>query len=448
MQGSGRNSLIICGVSVSLCPSPTEEPMLTSLIHRMISRQAKKEFSRAVSFQAGPPPELPACTDSEPRLLYLHIPFCERLCPYCSFNRFVFQEKVCRRYFKALRKEMGLYRARGYDFQGIYVGGGTPTVLPDELAETLHLARETFGVREISVETNPNHLTDRNVEILQQAGVNRLSVGIQSFDDGLLRQMERRDKYGGGEEILGRLRTYQGAFDTLNADMMFNFPTQTPKMLDRDLDVLLGSGVDQVTYYPLMVSDSTRQMVTRTLGYVDMKQEALFYRRILERLRPTYRMSSAWCFCRKPSLIDEYIVDYGEYAGLGSGSIGYLHGTCYANTFDVAEYVTRIARGEPPLMASRTFSLEERIRYDFMMKLFSMELKESYLKEKFGAVYPHLWKDIAAFTAAGGLRQRNGTFFLTERGCYYWVILMREFFTAVNNFRDFCREAIVSPLVW
>jgi coproporphyrinogen III oxidase-like Fe-S oxidoreductase len=343
---------------------------------------------------------------------------------------------------------MGLYRDRGYDFHGIYVGGGTPTILPDELAETLHLARETFGIREISVETNPNHLTDETVGLLRKAGVNRLSVGVQSFDDGLLRQMERLDKYGGGEEILGRLRAIQGVFDTLNADMIFNFPTQTPKTLDRDLDVLLASGVDQVTYYPLMVSDSTRQMVTRSLGYVDGRQEARYYRRILERLRPTYRMSSAWCFSRKPSLIDEYIVDYDEYAGLGSGSIGYLDGTCYANTFDVAEYAARIGRGEVPLMAARVFSRQDRIRYDFVMKLFGMELRESDLKKKYGAVYPYLWKDIAAFMAAGGLRRRGGTLCLTERGCYQWVILMREFFTAVNNFRDYCREAIVSPLVW
>jgi menaquinone C8-methyltransferase len=422
--------------------------MLTPLIHRIISQRAKAEFARAMHFDTGPPPDLPPCRDRESRLLYLHVPFCQRLCPYCSFNRFVFQEGVCRRYFKALRQEMGLYRSRGFDFQGLYVGGGTPTILPDELAETLLMARELFGIREISVETNPNHLTDDTVELLRKAGVNRLSVGVQSFEDGLLRQMERLDKYGSGADILARLKTYLGAFDTLNADMIFNFPTQTPRMLDRDLDILLESGVDQVTYYPLMVSDSTRQMVTRTLGYVDMRQEAAYYRRILEKLRPTYRLSSAWCFSRKPSLIDEYIVEYDEYAGLGSGSIGYLQGVCYANTFDVAEYIARVGRGQVPLMASRAFSIQDRVRYDFLMKLFGMELKESDLRKKYGSVYGYLWKDIAAFVAAGGLRRRNGTFFLTERGCYQWVILMREFFTAVNNFRDFCREAMISPLVW
>ncbi len=288
-----------------------------------------------------------------PRLLYLHIPFCERLCPYCSFNRFVFEEELCRDYFRALRKELLLYRDLGYDFGGIYVGGGTPTVLIDELEETIALARASFHIRELSVETNPNHLTEDRLTALQRAGVNRLSVGVQSFDDGLLRKMDRYEKYGSGAEIAERLRNTLGRFGTLNADMIFNFPTQTPAMLDRDLDTLLSVGVDQVTWYPLMVSDATRQKVTETLGRVDDRQEERFYHQIVGRLVPAYRFSSAWCFSREKAMIDEYIVDYDEYAGLGSGSIGYLNGVCYANTFDIRTYIAQVDRGELPLAASR-----------------------------------------------------------------------------------------------
>ncbi|MEK7827486.1 MAG: radical SAM protein, partial [Thermodesulfobacteriota bacterium] len=107
-------------------------------------------------FEGGGVPHLSPPDDPRPRLLYLHIPFCERLCPYCSFNRFVFEENLCRDYFRALRKELLLYRDLGYDFGGIYVGGGTPTVLIDELTETIALARASFQIRELSVETNPN----------------------------------------------------------------------------------------------------------------------------------------------------------------------------------------------------------------------------------------------------------------------------------------------------
>jgi coproporphyrinogen III oxidase-like Fe-S oxidoreductase len=313
----------------------------------------------------------------------------------------------------------------------------------DELEETIALAYTAFHIRELSVETNPNHLTEERLAILQRVGVNRLSVGVQSFDDGLLRRMDRYDKYGSGAEIADRLRRTLGRFRTLNADMIFNFPTQTEAMLERDLDILRQIGIDQVTWYPLMVSDSTRKKVMETLGRVDERQEERFYHKIAGRLAPDYRFSSAWCFSKGQAMIDEYIVDYDEYAGLGSGSIGYLNGTCYANTFDIPGYIARLDRGELPLAASRVFSRRDQIRYDFLMKLFGTRLNLQNLREKYeGRLFRHLWPDLLAFTMIGALAWRRSDIVLTKRGRYAWVVLMREFFTAVNNFRDYCRDRI------
>ena len=134
--------------------------------------------------------------------------------------------------------------------------------------------------------------------------------------------MDRYDKYGSCEDINQKLSQTLGQFDTLNADMIFNFPSQTMTMLERDLDILMDIGMDQITYYPLMVSDSTRQAVGEKFGQVNYAKEEQFYHRITERLVPAYRFSSAWCFSKKSAMIDEYIVDYDEYAGIGSGSIG------------------------------------------------------------------------------------------------------------------------------
>jgi len=423
------------------------------VISTLVGYMARRNFSRVMRFEAGQAPSLPAVTSGQPRLLYLHVPFCERLCPYCSFNRFVFEERRCRDYFSALRREIRLYKEKGYDFSGVYVGGGTPTILLDELEETLEAVRRSFSVREVSVETNPNHLVPEKLERLSRMGINRLSVGIQSFDDGLLKAMDRYEKYGSGAEIIERLRQAQGRFDTLNADMIFNFPSQEMAMLDRDLEILLDLGVDQVTWYPLMVSDSTRQTVMRTLGRVDSGREKAFYDRIRERLGPEYRFSSAWCFSRKGTMIDEYIVDYDEYAGLGSGSIGYLDGVCYANTFNIAEYCARLSRDELPLMAARTFTRQERMRYDFVMKFFGTKLNLPALSAKYGGrLSPGLWRDFLLFRLAGALRYAAPDWQLTQSGCYLWVVMMREFFTAVNNFRDFCRadlqasEPALSPI--
>ena len=121
------------------------------MINQIVTRIAKREFARSLKFEEGTFPELPSCSDEKQRLLYLHVPFCEELCPYCSFHRITFEEPLTQKYFKALRQEIKIYHEKGYKFEGIYVGGGTPTVLIDELAQTLNLARELFPIRDISV---------------------------------------------------------------------------------------------------------------------------------------------------------------------------------------------------------------------------------------------------------------------------------------------------------
>lgn len=414
------------------------------MLNQIITKIAKKEFARALKFEEGIPPSLPACNDDKQRLLYIHIPFCEELCPYCSFHRVRFAEALTRNYFGALINEIKLYREKGYNFTGIYVGGGTPTVLIDELADMLQYARESFSIREISVETNPNHLTPQNIDVLRHAGVNRLSVGVQTFNDGLLKKIGRFEKYGSGEVIAEKLGNVQGCFDTVNADMIFNFPTQTPPMLKDDLDILLGLKMEQITFYPLMVSTITQCLMDEAIGKVNFSREKKLYNLITGRLTHNYDSSSAWCFSRKKSagvLIDEYVVDYDEYAGLGSGAIGYLHGICYANTFDINKYIVFLNQNKLPLMAFRKFYRNDQIRYDFLMKLFSTKMNIAALEEKYdGKFLKSLWKEMIAFVLAGAFRYFPPNLYLTPRGRYLWVIMMREFFIAVNNFREFCRK--------
>ena len=411
------------------------------LINQIVTNVAKREFARSLNFEEGVTPELPSCTDEKQRLLYLHIPFCEELCPYCSFHRVTFEEPLTKRYFQALRREIRIYREKGYKFNGIYVGGGTPTVLIDELAETLNLAQELFPIRDISVETNPNHLTAQNIGILQKSKVKRLSVGVQTFNNDLLQKIGRYEKYGSGEEIAERLRNTQGSFHTLNADMIFNFPGQTIQMLEDDLAMILKLNMDQVTFYPLMISALTQEIMKKTVGHVDFSGEEKFYKLIVRSLEKHYDFSSAWCFSRKESLVDEYVVEFEEYAGLGSGAIGYLHGTCYSNTFNIEEYIAALEKDRLPLKGSRKFDLPDQMRYDFLMKLFSTSLDIGAMQKKYdGKFLKTLWKEIAAFEIVRAFRYFPPYLHLTPRGHYLWVIMMREFFIAVNNFRDYCRK--------
>jgi menaquinone C8-methyltransferase len=416
------------------------------IVERLLTAFLKRKYSQILMFDEFHRVDPPRPSPDVEYLLYVHVPFCEELCPYCSFNRYPLEKSLAGEYFDGLTQEIRMYKDLGFDFSSVYVGGGTPTVLPARVAELLEEIRKLFRIKEISLETNPNHLTDEIVGLLRNSGVNRLSVGVQSFDDGLLKQMERYHKYGSGSEIKDKLAKIMGTFDTLNVDMIFNFPTQTKSMLERDLEVIKEIGADQVTFYPLMVSDMTRKELAKRFGPLSYRQEKRFYECIADTLEDDYACGTAWCFSRKNSMIDEYIVDYDEYVGSGSGSFGYVNGACYANTFSVPDYLKAIHQGRLPILAKKSFKTIEQIHYDFMMKLFGTSLDVSKAEKKFqGKFMKSLWKEMPVFRMLAALEHKNGAIKLTRTGQYLWVIMMREFFTGVNNFRDICRATMKGP---
>ncbi len=412
------------------------ESFLTNYLHRVNDTYLRLETGADWSL---PPPR-----PDHPYLLYVHIPFCEELCPYCSFHRVKLDRPVAAAYFKALRSEIKRLQDDGYDFSSVYVGGGTPTVMPEELAETLSLIRRLYSVEGISVETNPNHLEDDVLAILQAAGVNRLSVGVQSFDDARLKEMNRYHKYGSGSQIVEGLTNSMGWFDTLNADMIFNLPHQTLASLERDIQILTEQvKVDQVTFYPLMSSPDTRRQMEYRMGDGSTPQrEKLYYQKILEGLGADYRPSSAWCFSRNAAMIDEYIVTHLEYVGVGSGSFSYLDAGIYSSTFSIGEYIDRIRSGKSSVTAKSKYNLRQEMQYEFMMGFFGLEVDGRALEAKYKGFFRKMWKEFLFFKMLGAVEQDGHIYRLTERGMYYWVIMMREFFTGVNNFRDQMRSGL------
>lgn len=390
-----------------------------------------------------------------PCQLYVHVPFCEALCPFCSFHRVQFREEKARSYFSALREEIRSYHERGFVFSDVYVGGGTPTVVPAELVETLSLIRSLWPIRTVSVETNPNHLTAPVFDALQSVGVGRLSVGVQSLDDGLLRQMERYDKYGSGAAIRERLAGARGRFRTLNVDMIFNLPNQTLEMLERDLQTLLELQVDQVSFYPLMTAATARRRMEKSLGTADPGRRYDFYSRILDAMSGggRYVPSSAWCFSRNdgdpgvPRMIDEYIIDQDDYVGVGSGAFSYVGGWMYSTTFSLNQYRDRIARSLPAITQSKRMTLKERMRYDYLVRLFGLSLPYEYIRRKYGRPFwLYMAPEVISMRLLGATRHTAEAIRLTPLGMYCWVLMMAEFFNAVNGFRDEMRLHIRDEL--
>ncbi|MCL2324585.1 MAG: coproporphyrinogen III oxidase family protein [Actinomycetia bacterium] len=394
---------------------------------------------------------VPAPDPDKLYMLYVHVPFCRQLCTYCSFNRFYFKEDRARDYFVSLRKEMDMVAELGYRFGAMYIGGGTPTVLLDELARTIDKAKELFpDIKDVSSETNPIDLTDELYDALS-GRVDRLSVGVQSFDNELLRQMGRLQTTGSAEETLERVQSMRGKFGSFNVDMIYNFPTMTFETLERDIELVKQTGCNQTTFYPLMASPEKRRALRSAIGEIDHGREYAMYQKICEGLTGSgeFVFSSAWTFSAdKDMIIDEYIVDYPEYVGIGSGAMSYLIDTNYTNTFSLLEYHQRIADGKMGITKSTGADTSKltAMRYTFATKLFGLRLDNREFKERYGVtVQRGLPLEMAYMKLVGALDQSDkDAVTLTPKGRYLLVALMRETLARSNDYRDQARAALSS----
>jgi len=380
-------------------------------------------------------------TDSDNQIsLYIHIPFCKSLCPYCCFNRYLFREDAARRYFTNLRTELDLYIQRGFKFSTFYIGGGTPTVLMDELLGFISYLKEKLEVKQISVETTPREVNEENVNLLKEAGVNRLSIGVQSFNDSLLKSMGRA--FCTGEEIREKISIANGKFDTLNLDLIFNFPLQSIETFEADIETLKSLRVNQVTFYPLMPSPHKKNALERRFTRVDTSREKAFYSVILRDIcGDSYLPSTVWCFSKGERIIDEYVVNFDDYIGIGAGSASLLNGNFYTNSFSLNRYEELLTQGKLPIMRWRKLSEHELLYYYLLSKLFGMKLVKKKFHERFNAnINQKLKKELLFLKLFGLIQEKDGEIKLTRKGMYPTSVMMREFFAALNGLREYCIE--------
>ncbi|MFC1957583.1 coproporphyrinogen III oxidase family protein [Chloroflexota bacterium] len=371
--------------------------------------------------------------------LYIHIPFCKTLCPFCCFNRYLFKEDQARKYFQNLRKELALYAQRGFRFSEFYFGGGTPTVLMDELTEFIDYLKDNFEVKRISLETTPRELTPETIDSLKTVGINRLSIGVQSFDDTILKAMGRQ--FFPGEDTKERLLMAAGQFDTLNVDFVFNFPGQSIEQFEADVLTFKELGIDQATFYPLMASPHKKDAIERKFNRIDTSSENKFYDIILKELyNGGYNASTAWCFSNGERMIDEYIIDSDDYIGIGAGSVSIVKGNFYVNSFSLERYDDFLRQDRLPVIGWRKLSEGEHIRYYLLSKLFGLEIDEAKFYQRFNSDIKDKLRNELAFLRLFGLVQGNGKIKVTQKGMYPVSVMMREFFASLNSLREYCIE--------
>jgi coproporphyrinogen III oxidase-like Fe-S oxidoreductase len=270
-------------------------------------------------------------------------------------------------------------------------------------------------------------------------GINRLSVGVQSFEEPVLRTMGRVN--GPADEVRGRLLMAGGQFDTLNVDFVFNFPGQTIAQFAADVAAFKELGIDQATFYPLMASPHKKDALERRFNRVDNSRERQFYDVILRELyRGGYKASTAWCFSRGEHMIDEYIIEFDDYIGIGAGSVSIVKGNFFVNSFSLDRYHELTAAGRLPIVGWRRLSDKENHRYYLLTKLFGMSLDTEAFRRRFGVDIRRKLGTELAFFRGFGLVSGDGVLRVTEKGMYPVSVMMRDFFAALNSLREYCIE--------
>ena len=389
---------------------------------------------------------MPAPIEGKKYMLYAHVPFCHTLCSYCTFHRFLFKEDKARAYFVALRKEMDMVKQLGYDFESMYIGGGTTTVLEDELARTIEYAKTLFpSIKEVSCESDPQHLDSPGFKQLKGL-VDRMSIGVQSFNDDILKMTDRLEKFGTGQQTFDKIMAAKELFPIINVDLIFGFRGQTDEVIQHDLDMASKLDPRQITTYPLMITHQTRKSVKGKLAapQADMANQ---YRMILNTLNGQYNQLSAWAFGKaNDEGFDEYVIDYDEYLGVGSGSFSFLNDTLHVNTFSLRKYQERIASGKMGVEQQKQYSKKDVMQYRFLLGMFSGRLSRKYFRDTFGVnLDTALFKEMSSMKLIGAIKNDPSNpdeLIITDNGKMMGLLMMKEFYAGMDNVRAQLRKPL------
>ncbi len=422
--------------------------MLPGLITKMVRRRLvgpEQDFSFRTARYIDPGPV-------NKTGLYIHIPFCKNLCPYCPYNKIRYEQRLAEPYLQALLEEVEQYhRLIGQaEITSIYIGGGTPTNLTDELGVVLTRIRERFRITgDICVETNPEDIDGEKVEQLIHYGVNLISLGGQSFSNRCLELLGRNYRAAALERSL-ELVTDAG-FRSVNLDLMFALPGQTAAELEQDLFKALHSGVNQVTTYPLFSFPYSAVGRYRKLKKVKMPR--LTVRRKMYRtihnffLEHGFRRVSVWGFLQGET--PRYSsVTRERYIGLGAGAGSHIPGLFYLNTFSVDEYIRRCRSGELPVALSMDFSGMMGLYYWLYWRFYDTYIPKQELFALFGKNNRELeW--LLRFLLAFRMAEDEGEqIVLNERGAF-WIHLLQNYFILpyINRVWSASRETPYPELI-
>ena len=315
-----------------------------------------------------------------PSALYVHIPFCEKICHYCDFPKLQYFRRFAFAYLESLKEELIHYQP--YGLKTIYVGGGTPTALEDDLFKQLLnlLAPFSNGVKEYTFEANPESLSEEKIKLMHQYGVNRLSIGVQTTDDRLLKKLNRQHTFNDVQKAVKLLKDY--GFDNLNVDLILGLPHTSQRLLAKDLDNILSLGIQHISCYALSLHPHT---VLYNRGYRELSEDQMrdYYdtvEAVLTKHHFIHYEVSNYCLSGYECIHNYTYWRNEQYYGVGLGAAGYLGNIRYKNTLNLNKYLKNLFIDEKEQLQQH-----DRLVYQIMLNLRTLEgLSLIKLKADFG----------------------------------------------------------------
>jgi len=358
--------------------------------------------------------------NNETKAAYVHIPFCSHICYYCDFAKVLMTGQPVEAYIDELLKEYDSYGIS--NLQTLYIGGGTPSVLPADQLEKLltHLTKnlDLEELEEFTVEANPSDLTDEVLTVLAQSPVNRISLGVQSFDDKLLKKIGRTHTEAQVYSSIERLRA--AGFENITIDLIYGLPNQTMEMVKRDVQKFLELDLPHVALYSLILEDHTVFMNRQRRGRLRLPSDdrnADMYEYIIETLTAKgyshYEVSNFGKIGYESKHNMTYW-DNAEYYGVGAGASGYLEGIRYKNHGPVHHYL----REENKRVNEEVLTRKQRIEEEMFLGLRKKNgVSIERFHKKFGQTLEEVYgMIIEELTFQKMLFEADGRIQMTEKG--------------------------------
>ena len=362
---------------------------------------------------------------NKPTSAYVHIPFCTQICYYCDFSKVFIKNQPVDSYLEHLLEEF-----HSYDIQKLrtlYIGGGTPTalsasqleVLLKGLTENLDLS----ALEELTIEANPGDLDEDKIAVLKNSAVNRVSLGVQTFDDKMLKKIGRSHLEKDIYENIDRLKL--AGFDNISIDLIYALPGQTMEQVKDNVAKAIGLDIPHMSLYSLILENHTVFMNRMRRGKLPLPKEELeaemFEYIIAELERAGFEHYEISNFSKSgfESRHNLMYWDNAEYYGIGAGASGYVNGIRYKNHGPIRHYLSAVEEGNARITEEHLSQKEQMEEEMFLGLRKKSGVSMARFEEKFGRSFDGLYGEIVRDLVQKGLMQIEGDRVrMTKRGLF------------------------------